>query len=273
MLDHYRNASVVIWTTTPWTIPGNRAISYNPEIDYGPTRINRPHVFVSNLVYDVPSFTGHNALVRHALGGWELAGILQYASGPSLSIFGLNGGANGAPGGLQGTGYNPNQKPNQILSDCRAHGGPKYQWFNPAAFTLDNYALGTFGDSHVGACSGPGIANTDFSVYKNFKVTERVTLQFRMEFYNLFNTVQFRADNVQNQLATNAQACSPSVTLAVCQGHATNTVGWSYAGNGLDPSDPNYIQAYGQGNFGQAGALGVGDRGPREIQYALKINF
>jgi hypothetical protein len=244
----------------------------NPHLDYGPTRINRPHVFVSNLVYDLPAFTGHSAPMRLAFGGWEMAGILQYASGPSLSIFGLNGGATGAAGGLQGTGYNNNQKPNRVLQDCRSHGGPKYQWFNPAAFTLDNYVLGSFGNSSVGSCEGPGIANTDFSLYKNFKITERVNLQFRMEFYNFFNTTQFRADNVQNQLASGAQACTTGVTAAVCAGHANDTVGWSFAGNGIS-SGPNAIPAYGQQNFGQAGALGVGDRGPREIQYALKINF
>jgi hypothetical protein len=240
----------------------------NPHLDYGPTRINRPHVFVSNIVYDLPGFTGHNALVRYGLGGWELAGILQYASGPSLSIFGLNGGATGAAGGIQGTGYNNNQKPNRVLQDCRSHSGPKYQWFNPAAFTLDNYAIGSFGNSSVGSCSGPGIANTDFSLYKNFKLTERFVMQFRMEFYNFFNTPQFRADNVQNQLASGAQACTGAASdPAVCQGHAANTVGWSFAGNG------GSIPSYGQSNFGQAGALGVGDKGPREIQYALKLNF
>jgi len=219
-------------------------------------------------VYDVPAFTGHSAFVRYGLGGWELAGILQYASGPSLSIFGLNGGAAGAPGGIQGTGYNNNQKPNRLIQDCRAHGQPKFQWFNPNAFTLDNYVLGSFGNSSVGSCEGPGVADTDFSVYKNFKITERVNLQFRMEFFNFFNTVQFRADNVQNQLASGAQACvGTGLTTAACAGHSAGTVGWSFAGNG------GSIPAYGQANFGQAGALGTGDRGPREIQYALKINF
>jgi hypothetical protein len=240
----------------------------NPSRDYGPTTINRKHVFVSNIVYDLPALTGHSALMRYTLGGWELAGIMQYASGPSWTIFGLNGGATGAAGGIQGTGYNNNQKPNQVLSDCRSHGGPKWQWFNPNAFTLDNYAIGSFGNESVGACNGPGIANTDFSMYKNFKVTERVNLQFRMEFYNFFNTPQFRPDQINNQLASGAQACTTGVTAPICAGHANNTVGYSFAGNG------STIPAYGQSNFGQAGSSGVpGDRGPREIQYALKINF
>jgi len=225
----------------------------NTRLDYGPTTINRPSIFTGNLVYDLPTLTGKSAPMRTALGGWELASILSYASGPSESIFGLAGGATNAPNGIQGTGYNNNQKPNRVLQDCRSHGGPKYQWYNPGAFTLDHYVIGTFGNSSVGSCSGPGLANTDFSVYKNFKVTERVNMQFRMEFYNLFNKTQFRADQINNQLANTATACTAA---APCPGYAVNTVSYNQA-------------TQGQQNFGQV----TGDRGPREIQYALKINF
>jgi hypothetical protein len=207
-------------------------------------------------VYNFPSFKGHGAVVRAIAGDWEAAGILQYASGPSQTIFGRNGGVTNAPGGIQGTGYNPNQKPNRVLQDCRAHTSVAYQWYNPAAFTLDNYQLGTFGDSGVGSCTGPGIANTDFSTYKNFKVTERVNVQFRMEFYNLFNKTQFRADQNNFQLASGGVACLPGTTDSHCAGHADNTVSYNQA-------------EFGQGNFGQI----TKDRGPREIQYALKITF
>jgi len=235
----------------------------NTRLDYGPTTINRPSIFTGNLVYDLPTLTGKSAPLRTALGGWEAAAILSYASGPSETVFGLGGGATGAPNGIQGTGYNTNQKPNRVLRDCRAHGAPKYQWLNPGAFTLDNYQIGTFGNSSTGSCSGPGLANTDFSVYKNFKVTERVNMQFRMEFYNLFNKTQFRADQINYQLANTAVACLPGTTAAVCAGHAVDTIGYSFAGNG------GSIPSMGQQNFGQA----TNDRGPREIQYALKINF
>src|SRR5258708_22330818 len=231
-------------------------------------------------------------MLRAIAGDWEAGSILQYASGPSQTIFGLNGGAGGAPGGIQGTGYNPNQKPNRVLQDCRNHGGPKDQWYNPNAFTLDNYQLGTFGNSGVGSCTGPGIANTDFSMYKNFKVTERIGLQFRMEFYNLFNKVQFRADQMNVQLANgNSLACNagnvgiqtdndgfPFTTL--CYQHAIHTVGYSFSSfpgavNNLRPPDNQHtVTGAGQGNFGLAGSNGApGDRGPREIQYALKITF
>jgi len=255
--------------------------STNQNLDYGPTPIDRRHVFVSNIVYNLPSFKGHGAAFRTIAGDWEMAGILQYASGPSQTIFGLNGGATNAPGGISGTGYTANQKPNRVLQDCRNHGGPSFQWYNPNAFTLDNYQLGTFGNSSVGSCTGPGIANTDFSAYKNFKVTERIGLQFRMEFYNLFNKTQFRADQDNFQLASGAVACNagnigiqtdpvtgePFSTL--CYQHAINTVGYSF-NSFVDPVNPDRtVAGVGQGNFGQI----TKTRGPREIQYALKITF
>ena len=56
---------------------------------------------------------------------------------------------------------------------------PSIQWLNPNRWTLNGYQLGTIGDASVGDCYGPGVANTDFSVYKNFKIREKVNLQFR----------------------------------------------------------------------------------------------
>ena len=55
----------------------------NTRLDYGPTTINRPNIFTGNLVYDLPTLTGKSAPMRTALGGWEAAAILSYASGPS----------------------------------------------------------------------------------------------------------------------------------------------------------------------------------------------
>ena len=145
---------------------------------------------------------------------------------------------------------------------------------------MDNYQLGTFGNAAVGVCAGPGIANTDFSVYKNFKVTERVGLQFRMEFYNLFNKVQFRpGDSLNHVLASDGFACTvnnapntipggkldPTKTgnagtiasfATRCNNQITNRVSWNRA---TDQATA----------FGQA----TRDKGPREIQYALKFTF
>jgi hypothetical protein len=229
----------------------------DPRHDYGPTPINRPHVFTANLVYNSPSLKGQNAVVRTALGGWELASILNYTSGPSWTV-NTNNNAAGLLGGITGTGTTQNNnRPNRVLQDCRAHGQRKDQWWNPDAWTLDNYQVGTLGNSGVGSCLGPGLANTDFSIYKNFKATERVTLQFRFEFFNLFNKAQFRTDSIDPNINGNAFACTEAnIGDPLCDGHALNTLSWTFAGRG-------------NGDFGRV----RNDKGPREIQYALKINF
>ena len=201
-----------------------------------------------------------------------MASILGYSSGTSMTVFG-SGDITGAPGGLTGTGARidasrPNRVPGQ---PCRApSGSPKFQWLNPAAWTINDYQLGSFPTASVGECSGPGLANTDFSVHKNFKVGEKVTLQFRMEFFNVFNKVQFKGfsediTGIHNDIVGNGFAC-PSLAAtdpdtqsqfnSLCPHGVTNRVAWNFANNG-------------QTNFGQAAA----DKGPREIQYSLKIEF
>jgi hypothetical protein len=64
------------------------------------------------------------------------------------------------------------------------------EYFNVNAFVPN--ALGTFGSSGKNILRGPGFFDTDFSLIKNFKVTERASLQFRSEFFNLFNNVNFQ---------------------------------------------------------------------------------
>jgi len=293
--------------TTDLTNSGNLANTTtitdptNQNMDYGPTSINRPHIFVSNISYNFSELKGQNAVLRTVAGGWQMGAIMQYGSGPSQSIFGLNAsGSNGlisntvqtspSPGDLQGTGYSTNQKPNRLLQDCRSHGGAKYQWYNPNAFTLDGYQLGTFGNSGVGSCSGPGIANTDFSVFKNFKITERVGMQFRMEFFNVFNKVQFRADQNNFQLANSATSCnSVNTGILQTQDPVTKAINGTYstACFGRTPGTVAYVTQ----SFADPNATGVNvgrtigvdsngsfgrltkDRGPREIQYALKFTF
>ena len=236
----------------------------SPRLNYGPSQINRPHIFVANIVYTGPRLTGYNALARGALGGWELATILDYASGSSLTVF-AGRSASGAPGGITGTGANQdNARPLVVAGqDCRApEGSPKNQWLNPNRWTMVGYRLGTFGNAGVGECLSPGIANTDFSVYKNFKIRERLTMQFRMEFFNVFNKVQFLGNaqdsgNINPVLSNSVLACtSANVNNPACLGRPLNTTVWD-AGNTRNP------------NFGRANS----DHGPREIQYALKFNF
>ncbi len=221
----------------------------NPHLDYGPTQINRPHIFVGNIVYNAPTLAGQNGFVRTALGSWELSSILSYASGPSLTVL---AGGTGALGGVMGTGYNAIERPNRVAGQsCRSHSGGQ-SWLNPAAFTLDHYVLGTDPTSPRGVCLGPGNAQTDFSIAKNFKVTERVTAKFSMDFFNLFNKTQFIATQINRNLSNSGTVCTAA---SPCAGYANDTLKW----------DSSQVQ----GNFGVNSAA----RDARQIQYGLRIDF
>jgi hypothetical protein len=93
-------------------------------------------------------------------------------------------------------------------SGCASSTGQNINcWYNPAAFALPPIAPGqptpppntsyatNFGNAGRGTLRGPAFYDTDFSVFKNFKLKERGQLQLRGEIFNLFNTPQFALPN------------------------------------------------------------------------------
>jgi hypothetical protein len=255
--------------------------AFNHRLDYGPAQINRPHMFVGNIVYNAPALAGQSPFVRTALGSWELSSILTYASGPSMTV--LAGGASGGPGGgaqggIMGTGFNSGERPNRVAGEsCRSNSGG-ISWLNPAAFTLDHYVLGSDPTSPRGVCLGPGNAQTDFSVAKNFKVGERVTVKFSMDFFNLFNKTQFIAtggNGINTNLSNSGTVCgvgaSADPNQPWCAGYADNTLYWKTQDTTFNtPSGQVTIPAGGpQGNFG----VSASTRDPRQIQYGLRVEF
>ncbi len=123
---------------------------------------------------------------------------------------------------------------------------------NPAAFTLDHYVLGSNPTSPRGVCLGPGNAQTDFSVAKNFKVSEKVAVKFSMDFFNLFNKTQFIATAMNLNLSNSGNVCTAA---SPCAGYANDTIQW----------DSSQVQ----GDFG----ANTRTRDPRQIQYGLKVEF
>ena len=176
------------------------------RLDRGNTAINRPQIFVANAVYYLPALKGQNDVVQGVLGDWELARITQYASGTSMYFY-QNGltetrlslvpvRAPVASSALFGDGYTNHQRP---LSPGKvARPEPVKPGVNPHAVTLSAIRSVPFRRVEpLGYCHGPGFVNTDFSVDKNWRVWgERVRIQFRMDFFNLFNHANFHGDQI-----------------------------------------------------------------------------
>jgi len=128
----------------------------------------------------LPSFRKWGSFAHHALGDWQLNGIVTYLGGVPIDV---TSGANTAGLEAQST-----QRPDLVP------GVPIYlnngiNYLNPAAFRLP--AEGHFGSLGRGVIRMPSRKNVDFSVNKNWRIGERYGVQFRTEIFNLFNRVNF----------------------------------------------------------------------------------
>jgi hypothetical protein len=151
--------------------------AYNLAAERGPTGYDRTHVLVANFVYQLPflhSLTGAPGLV---LKGWEATGVVTFESGMPLTA--------GYSSPTQGLAIRPDAVAGTSVS------GPKAvdQWFNINAFAAPPF--GYFGNAGYNTIRGPGMNNWDLGAFKNFKIRERATVQFRAEFFNAFNHAQF----------------------------------------------------------------------------------
>ncbi|MGB6742593.1 MAG: carboxypeptidase regulatory-like domain-containing protein [Terracidiphilus sp.] len=169
---------------------GNNAVGdpYNLGWSRGVSSQNYPILWVSNFVYTAPALKGSNLLVREALGGWEVSGIYNWFSGSGLTI---GGGANGSNNSFADQGEDRGDRVSgQALN---VHQGSRSHWlneyFNTGAFTPN--APGTFGDSGKNIMRGPHTTYGDAGIDKNWQIAERYGVQFRWEFFNVFNHPSF----------------------------------------------------------------------------------
>jgi len=245
----------------------------DPRRDYGPSDFDRRHIFTGSAVYNLPGMTNGNAFERNAINGWSINPIITFESGtPIIPQIGPNLSGNG-------TGFD---RPNRVLGQpCTINvPGTKQQIQNPAAFTINGFVLGTYGNSASGNCYGPGVDNWDLGIHKDFKLTERVGMQFRLELFNAFNKAEFQGINNGINPTQLCFADKNGVAVTVT-GVASNPC--FLIGNPLGQNIPaNAYQVVPSvtaggvtGNtlvsptFGQA----TFTRGAREIQYALRFTF
>jgi outer membrane receptor protein involved in Fe transport len=148
---------------------------YNYNAEKGPCSFDLRHNISANVVYLLP-FKG-NRLVE----GWQITGIETWHTGVPFSL---------GEGDQADLGNNfDNPRPN-VVAGCDVYAGQNvHQWFNPACFTASAY--GTVGNMGRNALTGPGFVETDLGVMKETRITERVSVQFRAELFNLFNHPNF----------------------------------------------------------------------------------
>ena len=182
--------------TTAGNAPALASNPYNLQADWGRATYNATNIGVINAIYELPFGRGKrfgtdlSGLANGFVGGWSATSIVTLQSGfpitPQLSYNPSNNGDTRNP-------VRPFVNPN--FTGRIVTGNPA-QWFNPAAFLAPPANSGFYGNLGRDTVNGPGLATWDFSAIKNTAVSERLTVQFRAEIFNLLNRANFNTPNL-----------------------------------------------------------------------------
>jgi hypothetical protein len=169
--------------------------SYNwHEGEYGPSAGDRKQVLTFNYVYEIPAFKGSRGVLGGVLKGWQVSGLGTFYTGAPFTV--TTSGLDAAGLGTSGTAsFRPD-----MICDPNANAPQKYagsanstglSWFNTACFAATPQGAVRPGNAGRGVVRGPGFANLDATLSKNFALAKegRVKLQTRLETFNTFNLV------------------------------------------------------------------------------------
>jgi len=171
------------WASLNWNDPSilrrNRA----------PAGYNTPHIFQRAYVYELPFGKGktwgnNGGVASKVLSGWQTSGIFSSVSGQPFSL---------TASGASLNAVDQTQTPNRIGPVRKLGGvGSGQPFYDPSSFaSVAPNLVGVYGNVGRNSLLGPGSVNFDFSLFRTFKFTERLELQFRADAANLFNSPHF----------------------------------------------------------------------------------
>jgi len=158
----------------------------SPDADDGASDTDVRHAFNLSFIWELPFGrdrrfgSNMSGPVETILGNWQVNGIIRARTGLPLAMSMATDQSGTALG----------NRPNQICSgELPKDQRTVLQWFDTTCFVAPT--PGTFGNARRTVFSGPGLSNVDMSLFKTFKYSNRWSLQFRAEVFNLLNTTQF----------------------------------------------------------------------------------
>ena len=169
------------------------------QYDFGPSNYDHEQIFFANFVYDLPFFKHSDSkAMKTMLGGWEISGIVTAESGAPLNI-GLSG--NSASSIVPNAANRPDHNGKGHDPHTQA------EWFDTSIFSKPACLTGPdcWGNTPRNFVWGPGRDNWNLSVFKNFNFSETrgSYLQFRAEFFNVWNHTQWIGDEVNGGISRN----------------------------------------------------------------------
>ena len=231
--------------------------TYNRRTDYGNSDFDTRHLFTINFTYDVPKAPwATSGLTKRVFNDWEISSVMNWHTGQPwdevLSYLNVVGNPFASGGG--------------VTIDHKFVPGTGKLWINPTAFCDPNAGdpgcTGSpFGNVARNKWYGPGYGDVDLSFIKNIPVTERVRIQLRADFFNLFNRINLAsgvgAVPAFGTASPNGDICSQDKTTHRCSANFAST-GFGMVTDTI-------------GDFNGAPAIGPGEA--RNIQLVAKIIF
>jgi len=183
------NASGVFSSAGDPNYPQN---SFDLSAERGRSGFDIRHRFSLSYSYDLPfgkgkSLLGNSGLATTFLTGWQTYGVITLQTGRPFTVALLPEFDNSNTG-ISNLGFLGNDRPN-LTGQARLDKPTPERWFNTDAFAIPPF--GSFGNSGRNILDGPSFKNVNFSIIKNTMIRETATIQFRTEFFNLFNHPNF----------------------------------------------------------------------------------
>jgi hypothetical protein len=213
----YNQSSTAIAASNSYALP-----TYEPNfkrLDHGPSDFDHRHVASISFVYMLPKvMQDAPSALRYAINGWQASGLFQTRSGDPLTVLASNNNTSGSGQGrdravfIGGVPYGgSNCSP---TAHCR-------NYLNSGNFTAP--AAGTYGNVVKGSWVGPRYTDVDMAIARDFPFAESAKVQFRAEYFNIFNHTNFG---------------DPNTTLNGTFGEITGTT----PQNGAGANDPRIAQ-------------------------------
>jgi hypothetical protein len=184
---------------------------WDDSLNWNPMGTDFRHVANVSWIYELPFGRGR-AFLSHAskgldliAGGWSVNGISTMRTGAPLQVTSANN--------LLNTGTT-----NRANMTCGDVSYPKTvaKWFDTACFADPSQPY-VFGNARPGSVRGPGVVNFDLSAFKNFHLTERHQVEFRAEFFNIFNNPHFSNPTTSMSSGSFGQITSTALTAREVQ--------------------------------------------------------
>jgi hypothetical protein len=195
---------------------------------------DRPHNFQASIIAELPfgagkRFLSNSGALAAIAGGWQINALFSAYSGRPFTI---------TAAGTSLNLPNSNQMADQVKPDVTILGdvGPGTSWFDPLAFRAVTDPR--FGNVGLNSLRGPGFANLDFSVQRQFNLHGRSNVQVRAEVFNVTNTPHFDIPGTTNRNVSNLQL-NPDGTIRNLGGFSSIT---STANSGRDGIDERVVR-------------------------------